>query len=164
MRPGLRCLLRRRVQAQLVVIDLPAQFAGEKGGGGRGEGEKREGRRGVWGGGEEEKEGGEGGERGGGGGGGGAGLEGRMRGMRSTQRGARGCCARAPSGQAAALPSTAINSRRPMLTGMVPLSARGLPRERNIPRRERAVFTFGRTGMPVVRRNRNDSSGSLTSD
>jgi hypothetical protein len=47
---------------------------------------------------------------------------------------------------------------------MVPLSARGLPRERNIPRRERAVFTFGRTGMPVVRRNRNDSSGSLTSD
>ena len=39
-----------------------------------------------------------------------------------------GCCARATNGQAAEPP---IDSHRPMLTGMVPLSARGLPPERN---------------------------------
>jgi hypothetical protein len=29
-----------------------------------------------------------------------------------------------------------------------------------IPRREQAVFTFGRAGIPLLRRNRNDRSGS----
>jgi hypothetical protein len=72
-----------------------------------------------------------------------------------------GCCARAASGHAAAPLSAATNSRRPMLTGMVPLSARGRCLVRGtIPRREQAVFTFGRTGMPVVRRNCTDRLGS----
>src|SRR6202043_3501541 len=39
--------------------------------------------------------------------------------------GIAGCCARAVSGHVAALPSAAINSRRPMLTGMCPSPREG---------------------------------------
>ena len=66
------------------------------------------------------------------------------------------CCARAASGQATAPPSAAINSRRPMLTGMCPSLCEGCLVRGMIPRREQAVFTFGRAGMPVRRRNCND--------
>ena len=62
----------------------------------------------------------------------------------------------AASGDAAALPSAAINSRRPMLTGMCPSLCEGCLVKRIIARRERAVFTFGKTGKPVLRHNRND--------
>ena len=69
----------------------------------------------------------------------------------------------AASGHAAALPSAAINSRRPMLTGMCPSLCEGCLVRGTIPRHEQAVFTFGRAGMPVLRRNHNDRLGSFTS-
>src|SRR5262249_30680618 len=50
------------------------------------------------------------------------------------------CCARAASGHAAAPPSAASNSRRPMVTVIRPSRARCV--EGRIARRERAVFTF----------------------
>jgi hypothetical protein len=42
-----------------------------------------------------------------------------------------GCCARAARGQTATMPRAATNSRRPMVTGIMPLSVRGLPSEWN---------------------------------
>src|SRR5262249_31969817 len=55
--------------------------------------------------------------------------------------GIAGCCARAASGHAAAAPpSTASNSRRPMVTVIRPSRARCV--KGTIPRYERAVFTF----------------------
>ena len=58
--------------------------------------------------------------------------------------GIAGCCARAASGHAAAPPSAASNSRRPMVTVMRPSRARCV--KGTIPRHERAVFTFKEAG------------------
>ena len=71
-----------------------------------------------------------------------------------------GCCARAARGQTATMPRAATNSRRPMVTGIMPLSVRGLPSEWNNTPAEHAVVTFGRAGMSMLRRNCNDRSGS----
>jgi hypothetical protein len=51
-------------------------------------------------------------------------------------------------------------ARRPIATGTYPSLCEGCLLKGTIPRREQAVFTFGRTGMSVLRRNRNDRSGS----
>src|ERR1700730_554424 len=60
-----------------------------------------------------------------------------------------GCCARAASGhEAAAPPSAASNSRRPMVTVIRPSRARCV--KATIPRHRRAVFTFGRAGTPLL--------------
>src|SRR5262249_39895329 len=69
--------------------------------------------------------------------------------------GIAGCCARAASGHvAAAPPSAASNSRRPMVTVIRPSHARCV--EGRIPRHERAVFTFkeGRMCFRLCRRLR----------
>ena len=55
---------------------------------------------------------------------------------------------RAASGHAAALPSAASNSRRPMVTVIRPSRARCV--NGTIPRRERPVFTFKEGRMPVL--------------
>jgi hypothetical protein len=47
-----------------------------------------------------------------------------------------------------------------MATGMYLSLCEGCLLKGTIPRREQAVFTFRRAGMPVLRRNRNDRSGS----
>src|SRR5262245_14943545 len=59
-----------------------------------------------------------------------------------------GCCARAASGQAAAPPSPASNSRRPMVTVIRPSRARCV--KETIPRHGRAVFTFKEGRMLVA--------------
>jgi hypothetical protein len=53
--------------------------------------------------------------------------------------------------RAAALPSAAINFRRPILTGMCPSLCEDCPVRGTITRCEQAVFTFGSAGMPVLR-------------
>jgi len=61
--------------------------------------------------------------------------------LRNPITGIAGCCPRAASGHvAAAPPSAANNSRRPMLTVIRPSPARCV--EGTIARHERAVFTF----------------------
>src|SRR6516164_1342190 len=55
-----------------------------------------------------------------------------------------GCCARAASGHAAAPPSAASNSRRPMVTVIRPSRARCV--KERIPRLQRAVFTSEEAG------------------
>jgi len=54
--------------------------------------------------------------------------------------GIAGCCARAASGHAAAAPSAASNSRRPMVTVIRPSRTRRL--KGTIPRHERVVLPF----------------------
>jgi len=58
------------------------------------------------------------------------------------------CCARAASGHAAALPSAANNSRRPMVTVIRPSRARCV--NGTIPRHERAVLQFKEGRMLVA--------------
>jgi len=70
------------------------------------------------------------------------------------------CCARAMSGQATALPSAAINSRRPIMAGMYPSRARAAYVKGTIACRERAVFTFGWRGRGIFDLGRNDGFGS----
>ena len=56
---------------------------------------------------------------------------------------------RAPSGHAAAPPSAAISSRRPIVTGMWPSRARAALVKGTISHRKRAVFTLGGQRMQV---------------
>ena len=62
-------------------------------------------------------------------------------GPRNPITGIAGCCPRAASGHTATLPRAATNSRRPMVTGIMPLSVRGLPSEWNNTTGEHAVVT-----------------------
>jgi len=67
-------------------------------------------------------------------------------------------CAREASGHVATPPSAAINSGRPMLTGMGPLSVRGLPSERNYSTPRAGGLHVQEKGIPV-RRNCEDRFG-----
>jgi hypothetical protein len=57
--------------------------------------------------------------------------------------------------------TSGFSATRLMATGMYLCLCEGCLLKGTIPRREQAVFTFRRAGMPVLRRNRNDRSGSF---